>query len=136
MVAIFGRLTRWKGQHILLQAARLLPGVTFWLVGDALFTEDDRELCGRTSKPRRKDLRGIAYAFLGFREDIPELMQAADIVAHCSTRSGALRPVLVEAMLAGNRWSRRRPGGPKEIVEDGVTGFLTPPGEVRPWPLP
>ena len=42
LIGIFGRLTRWKGQHVALEALRSLPGVHLAVVGEALFTEDDR----------------------------------------------------------------------------------------------
>ncbi len=42
LIGIFGRLTRWKGQHVALEALRSLPGVHLAIVGEALFTEDDR----------------------------------------------------------------------------------------------
>lgn len=128
IIAIFGRLTRWKGQHILLEAARQLPEARFWLVGEALFTDDDRayadELRARAEQP------GSNVSMLGFRDDVPELMHAADVVAHCSIAAEPFGRVLVEAMLSGKPVVAAAAGGPKEIVEDRVTGFLTPPGDV------
>lgn len=129
VVAIFGRLTRWKGQHILLQAAPLLPAATFWLIGEALFTDDDR-IYADELRTQAESL-GARVRMLGFREDIPDLMQAADIVAHCSTAPEPFGRVLVEAMLSGKPVVATAAGGPREIVEDGVTGFLTPPGDAR-----
>ncbi len=129
VVAIFGRLTRWKGQHILLQAAQDLPGVIFWLVGEALFTEDDRAYANELREQAEKSNTRIRV--LGFREDIPELMQSADIVAHCSTAPEPFGRVLVEAMLAGKPVVAAAAGGPKEIVDEGVTGFLTAPGDAK-----
>ena len=42
MFGVFGRLTRWKGQHVALATLRSLPGVHLAIVGEALFTEEDR----------------------------------------------------------------------------------------------
>jgi len=39
--------------------------------------------------------------------------------------------VVVEAMLAGRAVVAAAAGGPAEIVEDGVTGLLTPPGDAE-----
>lgn len=129
VVAIFGRLTRWKGQHILLEAARQLPDTTFWLIGDALFTDDDRAYARELRAQAEK--MGARIQMLGFRDDIPQLMQAADIVAHCSISPEPFGRVLVEAMLSGKPVVAAAAGGPREIVDDGITGYLTPPGDAR-----
>jgi len=126
VITIFGRLTRWKGQHVLLQAAERVPGTTIWIVGEALFTDDDRAYA--------EELRKLAHPlgsrvhFLGFRKDIPALMAASDIVAHCSTAPEPFGRVLVEAMLAGKPVVASDAGGPREIVVPGETGLLIPPG--------
>lgn len=42
-VLLVGRLAHWKGQHIVLEAAKSFknePRVKFWLAGDALFGEE------------------------------------------------------------------------------------------------
>jgi glycosyltransferase involved in cell wall biosynthesis len=130
VIAIFGRLARWKGQDVLLRAAECLPGVTLWIVGDALFTGDDHAYAeelramAATLKAQGGDVR-----FLGFRSDIPALMKAADIVAHCSVAPEPFGRVLVEAMLAGKPLIASKAGGPTEIVADGTTGVLVPPGD-------
>ncbi len=124
VVAIFGRLARWKGQDVLLRALHQLPGVMAWVVGDALFTGDDRAYAD--------NLHHIAPAervrFLGFRNDIPALMLAADVVVHCSVAPEPFGRVLVEGMLARKPVVAARGGGADEIVE-GV-GTLLPAGDV------
>lgn len=127
VVAIFGRLTRWKGQHILLQAARGLQNIELWLVGEALFTDDDRAYAGELRADAAK--LGTHVHLLGFRDDVPALMRAADIVVHCSTAPEPFGRVLAEAMLCRKPVVATAAGGPKEIVEEGITGFLTPPGD-------
>ncbi len=53
-----------------------------------------------------------------------------DVVVHCSVAPEPFGRVLVEAMLAGKPVVASAAGGVMEIVEDGVTGFLVPPGDV------
>lgn len=62
--------------------------------------------------------------FLGHRNDIPNLMQAADLSVSTSFREGL--PVnLMEAMFAGLPIVATRCRGATELVDDGVNGFIT-----------
>ena len=128
LIGIFGRLTRWKGQHIALEALRSLPGVHLVIVGEALFTEDDRayrEELQRTAE--EPGLQGRVH-FLGFRSDVTALLQAMDVVVHCSVAAEPFGRVIVESMLAGTPVVATRGGGVDEIITDGQDGFLVPPG--------
>ena len=124
LIGIFGRLTRWKGQHVALEALRSLPGVHLVVVGEALFTEDDRtyrELLQRTAE--EPGLQGRVH-FLGFRSDVTALLQAMDVVVHCSVAAEPFGRVIVEAMLAGTPVVATRGGGVDEIITEGRDGFL------------
>ncbi len=69
-----------------------------------------------------------SVAFLGFREDVPDLLAAADILVVASTSEGC--PVVVlEAMAAGCPVVVTRVGGTPEIVSDGVTGRIVEPAQ-------
>ena len=43
LIGLFGRITRWKGQDVLVKTVAQLPGVHGLIVGEALFTEEDRD---------------------------------------------------------------------------------------------
>jgi glycosyltransferase involved in cell wall biosynthesis len=126
LVGVFGRLSPWKGQHILLEAIASLPYAHAVLVGDALFGEDSyvESLRQRAQAP---DLEGRVH-FLGFRKDIPLLMKCMNIVAHTSTAPEPFGRVIVEAMLAGRPTIATRAGGVLEIVRGNETGLLVLPG--------
>ena len=64
---------------------------------------------------------------LGHREDIPQLMAAADLVCQAS-ESEALPTALMEAAAAGRPVVATRVGGSAEVVDDQETGLLVPPG--------
>lgn len=128
VAAIFGRLARWKGQDVLLRAAARLPEMAVWVVGDALFTDDDRAYAEELHELAAG--LGSRVKFLGFRSDIPALMKAADIVVHCSTAPEPFGRVLVEAMLARRPVVASRAGGPIEILDDNSAGRLVSPGDV------
>jgi glycosyltransferase involved in cell wall biosynthesis len=126
VVALFGRLAPWKGQHVLLAALRRLPGVHALIVGDALFGEDTYKarLAADAEAP---DLAGRVH-LLGHRADVPELMQAADLVVHCSVAPEPFGRVIVEAMLAGKPVLASAHGASRELLGADYEG-LVPPGD-------
>ncbi|ALF54234.1 glycosyl transferase family 1 [Nostoc piscinale CENA21] len=128
VVGHFSRLAPWKGQHILIEAlSQSPPQVTALLVGDALFGEQDyvEELHQQVAKLGLEN----RIQFLGFRADIPQLMSACNLVAHTSTAPEPFGRVIVEAMLCGTPVVATKAGGAIELVEHGVNGFLTTPGD-------
>jgi len=74
---------------------------------------------------------GDAVRFLGFRLDIPELLQAMDVFV-LSSRSEGLSLTLLEAEAAGLPIVATRVGGNPEVVRDGESGLLVPSGEPEP----
>jgi glycosyltransferase involved in cell wall biosynthesis len=53
-----------------------------------------------------------------------------DVVAHASIEPEPFGRVIVEGMAARKPVIATACGGPVEIVDDGVDGFLVPPGDV------
>jgi glycosyltransferase involved in cell wall biosynthesis len=127
LIGMFSRLSYWKGQHVLLEAASKLPDVHVLLVGDALFGEAEY-----TEKLKniaaQESLKGRVH-WLGFRQDIPALMKACDAIAHCSTAPEPFGRVIVEAQLSKRPAIATIGGGTSEIIENGVTGLLIPPND-------
>lgn len=127
VVAVFGRLARWKGQDVVLRAIESLPGVRLWIVGAPLFTDDDRKFAEGIARDASR--LGGRVELVGFREDIPLWMRSADVVVHSSTVPEPFGRVIVEAMFAGKPVIATAAGGPLEIVQDGETGMLVPAGD-------
>ena len=129
VVGLFGRVTPWKGQHVLIEALALLPGVHALIVGDALFTDEDRRY--------RQELEALAERlgvrervhFTGFQPDIRPLVCAVDAVVHCSVAPEPFGRVVVEAMLLGRPLVAAGAGGVLELVHEGRTGLLTEPAD-------
>lgn len=67
--------------------------------------------------------------FLGVRTDVPEILGAADIFVLSSLWEGNPLAVM-EAMAAGRLVIATAVGGVHELIEDGVSGFLIPPGDI------
>jgi glycosyltransferase involved in cell wall biosynthesis len=105
-----------------------MPGVHAVFVGAALFGDDAQYAAELQSRAAALEITDRVH-FLGFRDDVPALMSAVDIVVHSSTTPEPFGRVIVEAMLAERPVIATRAGGAMEIVEDGRTGMLVAPGE-------
>jgi glycosyltransferase involved in cell wall biosynthesis len=127
LVGLFGRLSEWKGQHVFLDALAAMEGVQAVIVGGALFGQEAYEARIR-EQASRLGLDG-RVRFLGFRSDVPELMASMDVVAHTSIVAEPFGRVVVEAMMCGRPVVATRGGGVTEIIRDGETGLLVPPGD-------
>lgn len=128
VLAVFGRLHAWKGQQVALDALAQLPGdCHLWIVGAPLFGEQAFEASLHAQAARL----GVAsrVRFLGFRGDIAPLMRAADVIVHASTLPEPFGRVVVEGMLARKPVIATAAGGVTEIIADGTTGVLVPPGD-------
>ncbi len=128
-IGVFGRLAEWKGQHILVEALDELEDVQALIVGEALFGEHAYRARLDTVIERSGHADRIHLA--GFRADVPALMQLCDIVVHTSIAPEPFGRVIVEAMLAGRPVIAAAAGGAPEIVDDGRSGMLIPPGDPR-----
>jgi glycosyltransferase involved in cell wall biosynthesis len=131
-ICIVGRLTPWKGHRELLQAfsevMREVPRAKLLVVGEVAFWEDSYEA---ELKALAEGL-GVAgrVSWLGFRRDVPDILGAADIFALPSVDEPFGR-VVVEAMACEKPVVATRSGGVPEIMNEGETGILVPPGEVQ-----
>ena len=128
-VVMPGRLTAWKGQAVLLQAIARLErrDVCAVLVGsDQGRTKYTMEL------ERLSEALGIGdrVRIIGHVDDMPAALMLSDVVVHASTQAEAFGRVVIEAQAMGRPVIATNLGGPSETVEDGVTGWLTQPGDV------
>jgi glycosyltransferase involved in cell wall biosynthesis len=131
LVAFVGRLNRWKGYGLFVRAvARLAdryPTVDFVIAGDAPPGEE-----WRVPELRRQlAAAGMSQRvrMLGFVEDGASVAEAADVVVIPSTWPEPFGMVALEAMRAGRVVVAAAHGGVVELVEDGVSGILFPPGD-------
>jgi glycosyltransferase involved in cell wall biosynthesis len=116
LVGLFGRITEWKGQRVLIEALPSLPQVQALIVGSPMFGQD-AELTYLTDLAERLGVAG-RLKFLGHRPDVPRLMRAVDLVVHCSTAPEPFGRVIVEALLAGTPVLAADGGASREILGD------------------
>lgn len=120
LVAVIGRLVVDKGHRVALSAFQnvlsTLPSARLLIVGAGKL---DAEL--RAEAARSFD--GGAVVFAGRREDIPAVLDAADVLLVTSDREG-MPHVVLEAMVAGTPVVATRVAGVPEMIEDGKHGLL------------
>jgi glycosyltransferase involved in cell wall biosynthesis len=85
-------------------------------------------LQGETESLARELAVGPAVRFLGVRDDVAALVSAADGYLMSSAWEG-MPMVLLEAAAGGLPIVTTRVGGTAEVVLDGESGYLAPPGD-------
>ena len=128
-VNVVSRLVSHKGHPELLRAMEDVPGAELWVVGERL-PSDHGDALG-PAFDRARQLLGPRLRMLGYREDVPDLLAAADVFALPSHFEG-LPMSVIEAMLTELPVVATDVRGPREQVVDGQTGFLVPPGLSAP----
>lgn len=120
MVLFVGRLVDHKDLPTLLRATARLrgerPAIRLVIVGDG-------PLRGDVSRQISAMALGETVVLLGERNDIPDLIAAADVVVLTSVREG-LSNVILEGMMGGKPIIASRAGGNVELVEHEINGLL------------
>jgi glycosyltransferase involved in cell wall biosynthesis len=68
---------------------------------------------------------------LGYREDIPEILSAMDLLIHCSYANEGVPQAVLQAMSMERPVVATRVGAVSEAVRDGSSGYLVPPRDVQ-----
>lgn len=125
MIGSAARFRREKGLPVLLEAVlRLMPRYPeLWCVmaGDGPDRADLQQQAAATQQADR-------LVFPGFVEAMPPFLRAMTVLAIPSLQEG-LSFAAMEAMATGVPVVASRTGGLPELIADGVTGLLTPPGD-------
>jgi glycosyltransferase involved in cell wall biosynthesis len=124
------RLEAWKGHPILLEALRHLRDLRrwhCWIVGGAQRPAEHAYLAGLQRQAADAGI-GNRVRFLGHRDDIPDVLAAADIFCQPNASPEPFGIVLVEALAAGLPVVAAASGGAQEVV-DRSCGELVTPGD-------
>ena len=123
-----GRLEKWKGVHILLQAARDLPDVMLRIAGEGSCKSELERMAEQMNMADRADFLGNISG-----EDKREFLEVLDVLVLPSIHKGeTFGQCLVEAQLAGVAViASDLPTGIQAIVRHGRTGLVVPPGDAN-----
>lgn len=126
-VMLVGNFSGHKGQHVLVKAAKELyaRGLEFTLVfaGRGTDSGELKALFGLEKIPLEKG------RFLGLRDDVEKLLSAAAVSVNAAVKGEALSGSIRESLAMGVPAVASDISGNSEIVKDGVTGLLFPPGD-------
>jgi len=125
IVGAAGRLSPEKGFGVFVEAARQVvrtnPGVGFVLFGEGRLRESLQ------TQIRQLGLDG-RFVLTGFRADLDRYLPHWDLMVLPSFTEG-LPNVVLEAFAVGIPVVATRVGGTPELVDDGASGYLVPPGD-------
>lgn len=132
VIGMVGRVHYWKGQSYFLKLAGQLhqkhPSLHFLLAGDAypgyeyLYQEMQTQI-------ETLQLSDVVHN-LGFREDIPAVMQTIDLLLLPSQQPDPFPTVILEAMASAKPVIATQFGGAVEMIDAGITGDLMPADQV------
>lgn len=131
LIGTVGRITHWKGQEILAEAAVVVlqkhPDAHFVAVG-SYFADESYYLRKLESFISDSGL-DRKFHLTGYRPDVADLYPTFDIFVLPSRKPEPFGRVTVEAMMQGRAVIATNHGGTCELIEDGVTGMLVSPSD-------
>lgn len=130
-VTFAARLLKDKGFNEFVASARLLkaryPAMRFWVAGDT----DEGNPASISPQLIQQLEKEQLVEFLGFRDDIPQVFAASNLVVLPSYREG-LPKVLIEAAACGRAIITTDVPGCRHAIIDGETGILVAVKQVEP----
>ena len=122
-----GELNQNKNQEVIVRAIAKMnnPKIHYFIAGKGEKADYLQELA--------KQL-GVNLHLLGYRTDIVELLNTADVYAFPSYREG-LSVALMEAMAAGLPCVVSKIRGNVDLIENGVGGYLSQPSDIEGFML-
>ena len=129
-VPVVGKIANygsWKGQDVALAAASRLKAQGRKAV--FLFAGRDTDGPEIRGKARALGLADADVRFLGFREDVPRLLSLLAVSINAAIAGEGLSGALRESFAMNVPVAASDAGGNGELVEDGVTGRLSPAGD-------
>jgi len=121
VITIIGELNRNKNQIQLIKAVETLKeDVKLLIVGSGPMNEKLKKYVTLKKLDNR-------VKFLSFRLDINDIIAASSILASLSYREGLPRNIM-EGMAQGKAFVATDIRGNRDIIKDGMNGFLTEPG--------
>ncbi len=132
LVALVGRINRYKGQELLINAAEILwnkgfRDVHYLIVGGAVPGQED--LVTQLKRQISDSVAGEQIHVMQFTSDVWSVWDACDIGVVPSITPESFGMVAIEAMAAKKPVVVAAHGGVLDIVEHDVSGLLFKPGD-------
>ncbi|MFC4213100.1 glycosyltransferase family 4 protein [Pedobacter lithocola] len=128
IIGMIGRVNNWKGQDYFIDIAKIilktLPNTKFIIAGDAF--PGNEHFVDKLVNRIKKELPSDALHYIGYRTDIPNILNALDIFVLPSILPDPFPTVILEAMASAKPVVATNHGGATEMVLDGESGILIP----------
>ena len=134
LIAMVGNVHEWKGQEVLLRALPLLPPSVRWrclFVGGVPTNADNQAYYAHLLELQRDYALEDRTSFTGYRSDVSAIVGASDVLVHTSITPEPMGRVILEGMTLAKPTIATNHGGPTEIIEHEISGFLVEPGDPR-----
>jgi glycosyltransferase involved in cell wall biosynthesis len=133
VVGMVGRVSDWKGQHLLAQALADPALADIQAIGIVAGEAAPLQRQHETDLIALRDGLGLVERFklLGFREDLETVFGAVDVLAVPSSHPDAFPNTVLEAAASSVPVVAMDIGGLPEMIVDGQTGRLVPAADVR-----
>jgi glycosyltransferase involved in cell wall biosynthesis len=135
VILLAGRLTRWKGQGLMIEAAQILKGrgIDRFVI---VMTGDDQGRSGyRAELQREIETRGVEgeVRLAGHCDDMPAAYALCDLAIAPSLEPEAFGRTAVEPQVMGRAVMAADHGAARETVVRDETGWLVAPGDANAW---
>ena len=118
-----GRVTRWKGQHLLIEALHLMKNQNYYCIiaGDAQGRQKYLDYLKKLARKYKLDDR---IGFFGRYQDVPALMMVSTVVLSTAIEPEAFGRISIEGQAMGKIVVASDIGGSLDTIQDGITGKL------------
>lgn len=128
VLLFFSFVTKQKGLHLLIKAMPDIlekNNVKLLVIGEGDYLAEAKQLVAESGL-------GSYVIFTGHisREETPDYLNASDIFIMPTLRQEGMPLSLLEAMACGKPVIASKIGGISSVIDDGINGFLVPPGDV------
>jgi len=136
LIGIIGQVSEWKGHETFIRAAgevvKKFPEARFMIIGAPLYdgVKGERFIDYLKSLIGELGLENNVI-FTGPRQDIPQIMNALNIIVLASKEPDPCPRVVMEGLASGRPVIATAHGGAPEIINPGVDGLLFAPGDYQ-----
>ncbi len=118
-----GRVTRWKGQHLLIEALSKMKNQNYYCIitGDSQGRQKYVDYLHELTRQYKLENR---IGFFGRYSDVPALMMVSNVILSTAIEPEAFGRISVEGQAMGKIVVASNIGGSLDTIEDGVTGKL------------